>query len=82
MQQSSRNPLPTSRFFGGCGRLLHALNPPRSAFLYLQCVIPTSYFIFNDFYIYRRMGFNRVLQFLRFNNFRLNCVLIIAFVLV
>ena len=22
--------------FGGCGRLLHALTPPRSAFLYLQ----------------------------------------------
>ena len=91
--------------FGGCGRLLHALTPPRSAFLYLQIlarchpyilqvknkvgcrddtvpktvetrrhceedccmlsillavpscfnsfwhgVIPTSYFIFNDFY--------------------------------
>ena len=31
-----RNPLPTSLVFGGCGRLLHALNPPRSAFLFQQ----------------------------------------------
>ena len=33
-------PLPTSRFLGGCGRLLHALNPPRSAFLY---TVPTVF---------------------------------------
>ena len=26
--------IPTSLVFGGCGRLLHALNPPRSAFLF------------------------------------------------
>ena len=31
-----RNPLPTSLVFGGCRRLLHALNPPRSAFLFQQ----------------------------------------------
>ena len=36
MQQSSATPLPTSLVFGGCGRLLHALNPPRSAFLFQQ----------------------------------------------
>ena len=36
--QSSATPNPYSIFhgFGGCGRLLHALTPPRSAFLYLQ----------------------------------------------
>ena len=42
-------PNPYILVFEGCGRLLHALTPPRSAFLYLQFwhgVIPTSYFIF------------------------------------
>ena len=29
-------PNPYILVFGGCGRLLHALTPPRSAFLYLQ----------------------------------------------
>ena len=46
-------PNPYILVFEGCGRLLHALTPPRSAFLYLKFwhgVIPTSYFIFNDFY--------------------------------
>ena len=46
MQQSSATPENGL----GCGRLLHALTPPRSAFLCLQFlaygVIPTSYFIF------------------------------------
>ena len=30
---------PKTKMYGlGCGRLLHALTPPRSAFLYLQCL--------------------------------------------
>ena len=36
MQQSSATPSLHLRVFGGCGRLLHALNPPRSAFLFQQ----------------------------------------------
>ena len=36
MQQSSTTPSLYILVFGGCGRLLHALNPPHSTFLYLQ----------------------------------------------
>ena len=49
MQQSSATPKTKDVGIG----LLHALNPPCSAFLYLQFwhgVIPTSHFIFKDFY--------------------------------
>ena len=34
--ETIRNPLLTSLVFGGCRRLLHALDPPRSAFLFQQ----------------------------------------------
>ena len=49
MQQSSATQS-LHLVFGGCGRLLHALTPLHSAFLYLQFLVwcqPTSYFIFN-----------------------------------
>ena len=46
MQESSATP----RFFGGCGRLLHALNPPRSAFLYLQFLARCHPYILFHFY--------------------------------
>ena len=36
--------------FGGCGRLLHALNPPRSAFLYLQFLERCHPYILFHFY--------------------------------
>ena len=55
MQQSSATPKNQS----GCGRLLHALNPPRSAFLFQQffgtvsSLHPTSFLmIFTLVYIY------------------------------
>ena len=43
-------PLPTSLVFGGCGRLLHALNSVPSCFnSFWHGVIPTS-FLMNDFF--------------------------------
>ena len=45
MQQSSATP-PYILVFGGCGRLLHALNPPSCIYSFWHGVIPTSYFIF------------------------------------
>ena len=36
--------------FGGCGRLLHALTPPRSAFLYLQFLVQCHPYIQLHFY--------------------------------
>ena len=42
-------PLCSAFLYLGCGSLLHALTPPCSAFLYPHGIIPTSYFIFNDF---------------------------------
>ena len=36
--------------FGGCGRLLHALTPPRSAFLYLQFLARCHPYILLHFY--------------------------------
>ena len=42
-------PNPYILVFGGCGRLLHALTPPRSAsciYSFWHGVIPTSYLIF------------------------------------
>ena len=35
-------PNPYILVFGGCGRLLHVLTPPRSAFLYLQFLARVS----------------------------------------
>ena len=48
-------PPPYIFVFRGCGRLLHALNPTLQCMLsciysFWHGVIPTSYFIFNDFY--------------------------------
>ena len=47
MQQSN----PYILVFGGCGRLLHALTPPRSAFLYLQFLARCHpYILLHDLY--------------------------------
>ena len=50
-------PNPYILVFGGCGRLLHALTPPRSAFLYLQfCTVsslhPTSFLMIFTLVVY------------------------------
>ena len=43
-------PNPYILVFGGCGRLLHALTPPRSAFLYLQFLARCHPYILLHFY--------------------------------
>ena len=43
-------PNPYIFFWGGCGRLLHALTPPRSAFLYLQFLAWCHPYILLHFY--------------------------------
>ena len=43
-------PNPYVLVFGGCGRLLHALTPPRSAFLYLQFLAQCHPYILLHFY--------------------------------
>ena len=43
-------PNPYILVFGGCGRLLHALTVPSCIYSFWHGVIPTSYFIFKDFY--------------------------------
>ena len=43
-------PNPYILVFGGCGRLLHALTPPRSAFLYLQVLAQCHPYILLHFY--------------------------------
>ena len=49
MQQSSATPS-LHLCFWGCGRLLHALNPPRSAFLFQQFLARCHPYILFDFY--------------------------------
>ena len=50
MQQSSTTQS-QSLVFGGCGRLLHALTPPRSAFLFQQFLARCHpYILLHDFY--------------------------------
>ena len=49
MQQSSATHSLYILLFGGCRRLLHAVNPPRSAFLFQKFghgTLPTSYLNF------------------------------------
>ena len=49
--------------FGGCGRLLHALTPPRSAFLYLQFLARCHPYILLHFYIlYLRLAILSLLR--------------------
>ena len=43
-------PNPYILVFGGCGRLLHVLTPPRSAFLNLQCLARCPPYILLHFY--------------------------------
>ena len=52
-----RNPLPTSRFLGAaedCCMLSILLAVPSCTYSFWHGVIPTSYFIFNDFYTCRK----------------------------
>ena len=46
-------PNPYILVFGGCGRLLHALTPPRSVFLYLQFLARCHPYILLHFYTCR-----------------------------
>ena len=62
-------PCPYISVFGGCRRLLHALTPPRSAFLYLQFLARCHpYFIFNLVILWLQNGESPLLAAIGYNN--------------